>query len=195
MKQDEKLREARTGLVPKDLDEEAFWRSYFFRVNMLKRAFGVSELPQLKEGAKLPEPQKMRSSLANSSSSQATRESNSDLSSSNSSIILPSIDELLPSDDSDDSDGLVGESDDELLEPRSLALEFADPDSKASEDTEENSTYDAAKDGTSNMLLDCKRLTTNFSSHFSLFRSLGDAQRILRPKTYENKFATHNFTY
>lgn len=134
--------------MPKDLDEEAFWRSYFFRVNLLKRAFGVTELPQLKEGTKLPEPQKMRTSLANSSSSQATRESSPDLSSSNSSIALPSIDELLPSDDSDDSDGLVGESDEEILEPRSLALEFGEPDDDTPDANDGHGTYDIEKDGT-----------------------------------------------
>lgn len=134
--------------MPKELDEEAFWRSYFFRVNMLKRAFGVSEAPALIDGAQLPEKQKMRSSLANSASSLGGRESVPDLSSSTSSTALPGIDEFNLSDGSDDSDGLVGESDEETIDPRSLALDFDALDASPPDEPVSSGFYEIEKDGT-----------------------------------------------
>ena len=68
------MREARSALVPNEIDEESFWRNYFFRVNLLKRAFNVSEKPQLKDGALLPKPSVLRSSLASSGSSVGHRD-------------------------------------------------------------------------------------------------------------------------
>lgn len=112
MKKDEKMREARTSLVPKELDEETFWRSYFFRVNMLKRAYGVSELPQLKEGVEVPQSAKLRTSLANSSASLSARDSMTDLTASSSSLAVSSL--KLGDDSDEDSDGLVGSHEDDI---------------------------------------------------------------------------------
>ena len=164
MKEDEKLREARASLVPKDLDEETFWRSYFFRVNLLKRAYGVSEAPQLKEGVQMPEPQKMRSSLASSASSLNGRDSASNLSASSSSADLPKIDELHFSDASDDSDGLVGESDeDQPFEPKILDYDVDRPTSQDDHSLTAD-FYDVEQDGMARFL--CKEVLKVNSNAF-----------------------------
>jgi hypothetical protein len=62
------------ALVPKDLDEEGFWCNYFFRVNTIKKAYGLSEVPQLKEGVSAPAPSVLRSSLSSSGSSVGKRD-------------------------------------------------------------------------------------------------------------------------
>lgn len=55
--------------MPKEIDEDGFWRNYFFRVNLLKRAFNLSELPQWKEGAPTFKPNTLREMLSSSGSS------------------------------------------------------------------------------------------------------------------------------
>jgi len=67
LQKDTKLREARASLVPKEIDEDGFWRNYFFRVNLLKRAFSLLEGPQCKEGASTLKSDALRQMLISSS--------------------------------------------------------------------------------------------------------------------------------
>lgn len=155
LRKDATLRDVRYSLVPNEIDENSFWRNYFFRVNLIKRAYNLSELPQLKEGAPALKPSVLRSSLNSSTSSLGQSDSN-DLSNSSTSLPQPKFDEpnltglIPPAESKNEKDEPSGNLNNPHQEPSAAEHEFYDL-----EDTGTRTFFYSVKSSDSNDPLVC----------------------------------------
>ena len=170
LQKDSKLRDARESLVPKEIDEDGFWRNYFFRVNLLKRAFNLPEYPQCKEGAPTTKPTHLRAMLSAAGSSLGQPEpldfSDATPLSSPPSEDEPNINGLI-----DTSQTVTSDNDAVSLREDSAPFNSNDAQQTPNDSTRRDS-FDPEDTSTSHQISPMSRRSgTNRSYHFSILGS------------------------
>jgi len=64
LKEDQNLNTARFALVPKSISEHEFWRNYFYRIHVIKQAFGLTGQNKVKQPSSLVTPAIINQSTA-----------------------------------------------------------------------------------------------------------------------------------